>query len=107
MNIIEIPGNNYLLHESIPAVYRPYEVSGELMTIGVKLSLRERLLLLFRGILYVTQGVGFTGHWNKLHMTLDWKPPTCANCGRLLEEHRKEKNYMCPKNEMLLTPNPN
>lgn len=61
-----------------------------------QLSFSERLKLLFRGRLFVTQQTFHYGT-NAVLPTATWRQPNCKNCGSPMELHKKLGNK-CPYN---------
>jgi len=98
MKAINFKGCNLTLAENQPQ-YQPlpvcYQGGGEAaMTSCMKLTLKERIKLLFTGKLFITQLTFNTG-FHPQRIELDWEEPTCINCGHGMGQHRKP-NFFCP-----------
>lgn len=100
MQAIKFPGHNLVLAENQPQ-YKQLPVCFQggvekAMTSCYKLTLRERLRLLFKGKLYITQ-LTFGAPLQPQLPSVEWKEPICVNCNKLIGTH-KSPNFFCMPN---------
>lgn len=98
MTPIRIKGQNLTLAEGQPE-YQPlpacYQGMPEgRMTSCWKLSVWERLRLLFTGRLYISQ-LTFGQPPQPILPEAQWREPVCKNCGELVSKH-KHPSFTCP-----------
>lgn len=98
MEAVKFKGHNLVLAEDQPQ-YKPLPVCWQggaqtPMTSCYKLSWKERLRLLFKGRLFVTQ-LTFGQPLQPQSITTEWEEPKCVNCGYGMGQHKKP-SFFCP-----------
>lgn len=98
MKAVHFKGVNLVLAEDQPE-YNPLPVcfqgdNTKAMTSCYKLTLFERVKLLFKGRVYVTQ-LTFGQSFQPQRVELEWQEPTCRNCGAAVSDHKKPQ-FFCP-----------
>lgn len=100
MKPVTFPGHNLTLAKNQPQYQQLpvcYEGGPEKpMTSCWKLSLWERIRVLFRGKIYFRQ-LTFGNNFQPMYPFTKWKDPKCLNCGDRIADH-KEPNFICPRN---------
>lgn len=100
MKAISFKGCNLTLAENQPQYNQLpvcYQGGAEgPMTSCMKLTIKERIKMLFSGKLYITQ-LTFNNGFHPQSIDLKWKEPTCINCSKPIGQHRKP-NFFCPSN---------
>lgn len=98
MEAIKFDGCNMTLAEDQPQYLQLpvcYQGGAEgPMTACFKLTLKERIKLLFKGKIFVTQ-MTFNRGFNPQRVETTWEQPKCINCGALIGDHRKP-SFFCP-----------
>lgn len=100
MKPIKFKGSNLTLAENQPQYQQLpvcYQGGTEAtMTSCWKLSWKERIRLLFKGKLFISQ-LTFHSPLQPILPETIWKEPKCVNCGKEMGAHAKPSFY-CPQN---------